>query len=220
MKAARELYQQAFESARQAGLEGGAGNAAAVRGIAEYWLGDPAAAKSWSAQSLVVHHEEEVWPAAILALTGETAKAEKLMADQSAKRPKATVLQQIDIPPVRAAIEIKKGNPAAAVEALRVSEAVEGDNLLPTFYRGIAYLSMKSGQEAAAQFKKVIDHKTTMVPSPLHSISRLELARSLALAGDTADARSAYQDLFVVWKDADPDLPSLKQAKSEYAKLR
>jgi hypothetical protein len=167
-----------------------------------------------------VHHEEEVWPAAILALTGETAKAEKLMADQSAKRPKATVLQQIDIPPVRAAIEIKKGNPAAAVEALRVSEAVEGDNLLPTFYRGIAYLSMKSGQEAAAQFKKVIDHKTTMVPSPLHSISRLELARSLALAGDTADARSAYQDLFVVWKDADPDLPSLKQAKSEYAKLR
>ena len=220
MKAARELYQQAFESARKAGLDGGAGNVAGVRGIAEYWLGDPAAAKSWSAQSLVVHHEEEVWPAGILALTGETAKAEKLIADHSAKRPKDTVLQQISIPPVRAAIAIKKGNPAAAVEALRVSETVEGDNLLPTFYRGLAYLSMKSGKEAATEFKKVVDHKTTMVPSPLHSISRLELARSLALAGDAAGARAAYQDLFVVWKDADPDLTLLKQAKAEYAKLQ
>jgi len=220
MKAARELYQQAFESARKAGLEGGAGNVAGVRGVAEYWLGDPAAAKSWSAQSLIVHHEEEVWPAGILALTGESAKAEKLITDFCTKRPKATVLQQIDIPPVRAAIEIKKGNPAAAVEALKVSEAVEGDTLLPTFYRGFAYLSMKSGREAAAEFKKVVDRKTTMVPSPLHSISRLELARSLALAGDSAGARAAYQDLFAVWKDADPDLPLLKQAKAEYAKLQ
>ena len=82
----------------------------------------------------------------------------------------------------------------------------------------MAYLSMKSGKEAAAEFKKVVDRKTINPLSPLHAISQLQLARSLALSGDTA-ARAAYQDLFAQWKDADPDLPLLKQAQAEYAKL-
>jgi serine/threonine protein kinase/tetratricopeptide (TPR) repeat protein len=220
LKESRELYQQAFDSARKFDLQGGAGNVAGLRGIMEYWLGDLSAAKSWSAQSLVVHHEEEVWPAAVLALAGDGAKAEKLIAEQSARRPKATILQQQDIPPVRAAIEIKRGNPAAAVEALKPSAEVEAGNIYPTFYRGLAYLSMKSGREAAAEFRKVIERKTIFALSPLHSISQLELARSIALAGDTAGARSAYQDWFAVWKDADPELPLLKQAKAEYAKLQ
>ena len=78
---------------------------------------------------------------------------------------------------------------------------------------------MRSGKEAAAEFKKVIDKKTINPLSPLHSISQLQLARSLALAGDNTGARTAYQDLFAKWKDADPDLPLLKQAQAEYAKL-
>ena len=79
---------------------------------------------------------------------------------------------------------------------------------------------MKSGKEAAAEFKKVIDRKAIQAFNPMHTISRLEMARSLALAGDTSGARSAYQDLFAIWKDADADLPLLKQAKAEYAKLQ
>jgi eukaryotic-like serine/threonine-protein kinase len=120
---------------------------------------------------------------------------------------------------VRAAIEIKRTNPAAAVEALKPAELFESNDIGPTFYRGLAYLSMKSGKEAAAEFKKIIDRKTINPLSPLHPVSQLQLARSLALAGDTAGARTAYQDLFAQWKDADPDLPLLKQAKSEYAML-
>ena len=129
-------------------------------------------------------------------------------------------MQQDWIPQVRAAIEIKRANPSGAIEALKTAELFEPGDIGPTFYRGQAYLSMKSGKEAAAEFKKIIDRKTINPLSPLHPISQLELARSLALAGDTAGARTAYQDLFAQWKDADPDLPLLKQAKAEYAKLQ
>jgi len=128
-------------------------------------------------------------------------------------------LQQNWIPQVRAAIEIKRTNPVGAIEILKPAEMLEANDVAPTFYRGLAYLSMKSGKEAAAEFKKVVDRRSIFPVSPLHSISRLGLARSLALAGDTAGARSAYQDLFAVWKDADPDLPLLKQAKAEYERL-
>jgi len=220
LKEARDFFQQAFDSAKKFDLQGAAGNVAGFRGITEYWFGDLSAAKSWSAQSLVIHHEEEAWPAAVLALTGDTAKAEKLITEQSARRPNDTVLQQLAIPPVRAAIAIKRGNPAAAIEALKTSTEIEAGDISRTFYRGLAYLSMKSGKEAAAEFRKVIERKTISALSPLHSISQLELGRSLALAGDKPGARSAYQDLFAIWKDADPDLPLLKQAKAEYARLQ
>ena len=220
LKEARGLYQQAFDSARKADREAGAGEVASARGITEYWLGDPSAAKSWSAQSLDLFHDELVWPAATLALAGDSAKAEKVITEQGARRPKDTDLQLHDIPQVRAALAIKRGNPAAAVEALKPALPVEGNEIDPTFYRGLAYLSMKSGKEAAVEFRKVVDRKTIFPLNPIHSISRLQLARSLALAGDIAGARSAYQDLFAVWKDADSDLPLLKEARAEYAKLQ
>lgn len=220
LKEARELYQQALDSAKKFDLQSGAGNVAGLRGLVEYWFGDAAAARSWSAQSLDLFHNQEAWPAAILALAGDSAKAEKVMTEQSARHPKDTYLQQEAIPQVRAALEIKRGNPASAIEALKATTAVEGGDLGPAFYRGLAYLSMKSGKEAATEFRKVIDRKTIFPFHPLRSLSRLELARSLALAGDTAGARSAYQDLFAIWKDADPELPLLKQAKVEYAKLQ
>jgi hypothetical protein len=193
---------------------------AGVRGLVEYWFGDAGAAKSWSTQSLNLFHDQEAWPAAILALAGDSARPEKLIADRGARHPKGTFWQQDGIPQVRAALAIKRGNPAAAVEALKPAAAFEGADPGPAFYRGLAHLSMKSGKEAATEFKKVIDQKTIYPLNPMHSLSQLELARSLALAGDTAGARSAYQDLFSVWKDADPELPLLKQAKAEYATLR
>jgi hypothetical protein len=75
-------------------------------------------------------------------------------------------------------------------------------------------------EEAAAEFKKIMDRRTIQPLSPLHPLSQLELARSLALVGDTAGARTAYQDFIAQWKDADPDLPLLTQAKADYAKLQ
>jgi serine/threonine protein kinase/tetratricopeptide (TPR) repeat protein len=219
LKKSRELSQQAFDSAKKFDLQSGAAAVAAARGIVENWMGEPAAARSWSTQALDLSSDQIVWDAASLAWAGDSTRPEKVIDAEGKRRLKDTFLQQNWIPQVRAAIEIKRTNPSVAVEALKPAELFESNDIGPTFYRGLAYLSMKSGKEAAAEFKKIIDRKTINPLSPLHPVSQLQLARSLALAGDTAGARTAYQDLFAQWKDADPDLPLLKQAKSEYAML-
>jgi serine/threonine protein kinase/tetratricopeptide (TPR) repeat protein len=218
LKKARELSQQAFDSAKKFNLQSGAAQVAAVRGLFENWIGDPGAARSWSAQALDLSSDQVVWPSASLAWAGDSARSEKVIDAEGKRHPNDTILQEDWIPQVQAAIEIKRGNPAAAINALKTSALLEPSDISPTFYRGMAYLSMKSGKEAATEFKKVIDRKTINPLSPLHAISQLQLARSLTLSGD-AGARAAYQDLFAQWKDADPDLPLLKQAQAEYAKL-
>ncbi len=220
LKKSRELSQQAFDSAKKFNLQSGAASVAGVRAVVENWMGDPAAARLWSTQALDLSTDQNVWAAASLAWAGDSTRPEKVIDTEGKRRPKDTFLQQDWIPQVRAAIEIKRANPSAAIEALKTAELFEPGDIGPTFYRGLAYLSMKSGKEAAAEFKKIIDRKTINPLSPIHPISRLELARSLALAGDTAGGRTAYQDFFAQWRDADPDLPLLKQAKAEYAKLQ
>ncbi len=220
LKKSRELAQQALDSAKKFDLQPAAALVAAVRGVVENWIGDTAAARSWSTQALDLSHDQLVWAAASLALAGDSARPEKVIDAEGKRRPKDTFLQQDWIPQVRAAIEIKHANPAAAVEALKRAELLEPNDIGPTFYRGLAYLSMKSGKEAAAEFRKITDRKSINALSPVHPISQLELARSLALAGDIAGARTAYQDFFAQWKDADPDIPILVAAKAEYAKLQ
>ena len=92
--------------------------------------------------------------------------------------------------------------------------------LVPVYVRGAAYLALGDGQRAAAEFQKFIDHRGVVTNSPWGALARLGLARAYALQGDTAKARAAYQDFLTLWKDADPDIPILKQAKAEYAKLQ
>jgi serine/threonine protein kinase/tetratricopeptide (TPR) repeat protein len=220
LKRARELSQQAFDSAKRVDLQSTAALAAGLRGTVESWLGDSSAARSWSTQALDLSSDQMVWEAATLALAGDSTRPQKVIDAEGKRRPKDTTLQQNWIPQARAAIEIKRANPAAAVEVLKPAALLEPNDIGPTFYRGLAYLNMKSGKEAAAEFRKIHERRNINMLSPLHPISQLELARSLALTGDTAGARSAYQDFFALWKDADPDLPLLKQAKDEYARLR
>jgi eukaryotic-like serine/threonine-protein kinase len=220
LKRAREMSQQAFDSAKKFNLQSAAATTAAQRGIFEYWLGDPAAAKSWSTQALDLSSDQMVWAAAILTITGDSSRPQKIIDAEGKRRPQDSTLQQDWIPQVRAAIEIKRANPSAAIEALKSSGLFEPNDLGPTLYRGLAYLNLKQGKEAAAEFQKIIARKTIGALSPLRPISQLHLARSLALVGDAAAARTAYQDLFALWKDADPDLPLLRQAKAEYTKLQ
>ena len=220
LKKAREFSQQAFDSAKKFNLGSAAANVAAQRGIFEYWLGDPAVAKSWSGQALDLSSDQMVWAAAILAMAGDPARPQKIIDEEGKRRPNDMTFNQDWFPQVRAAIEIKRGNSAAAIEALKSSGLFEPNDIGPTFYRGLAYLNLKQGKEAAAEFQKVISRKTILALSPLHPISQLQLARSLALAGDIAGARTAYQDFLGQWKDADPDLPLLKQAQAEYTKLQ
>ena len=220
LKKSRELSQRAFDSAKKFDLASNAAFAAGYRGIVETWMGDPAAARFWSNQALDLSNNEFVWTAAALAMAGDSSRPAKVIETQGKAHPKDTNAQQIWIPQVRAALEIKRGNPSAAVEALKPAEIAEPNDIGPTFYRGLAYLAMKSGKQAAAEFQKIENRKTIFPLSPLHPLARLQLARSQALAGDSAAARSTYQDLFALWKDADPDLPLLKQARDEYARLR
>jgi eukaryotic-like serine/threonine-protein kinase len=221
LKQARELYQRGFDLAKKADREGAAAFGAGIWGTAEYFMGNPGAAKSLSNQAMELYHDEIVWPAAILALTGDTARPEKVIAEQMAKRPKDTDLLLHDVPQVQAALALKGGKPEAAVDALKPALPVEAGQIEIPFYRGMAYLALKSGKEATAEFNKVNGPMRPIQPLyPMHSISRLQLARALNMAGDTAGARVAYQDLLAIWKDADPDLPLLAQAKAEYAKLK
>ena len=92
--------------------------------------------------------------------------------------------------------------------------------MYPAYLRGLAYLAQKNGPAAAAEFQKFLDHPGIVQNFLLGSLAHLQLARAYALSGDTAKAKSAYQDFFVLWKDADSDIPILKEAKAEYAKLQ
>jgi eukaryotic-like serine/threonine-protein kinase len=92
--------------------------------------------------------------------------------------------------------------------------------LYPVVVRGEAYLAAHQGSEAAAEFQKILDHRGIVVNEFIGALAHLQLGRAYAMAGDTAKAKSAYQDFFALWKDADPDIPILKEAKAEYAKLQ
>jgi tetratricopeptide (TPR) repeat protein len=93
-------------------------------------------------------------------------------------------------------------------------------NLYPVYVRGQAYLAARNGAAAAGEFQKILDHRGIVLNLPLGALAHLQLGRAYALSGDTAKARSAYQDFLTLWKDADPDIPILKEAKAEYAKLQ
>jgi len=90
----------------------------------------------------------------------------------------------------------------------------------PTYVRGLVYLQAKRGPEAAVEFQKIVDHRGISPTAPEHSLAKLGLGRAYQMTGDTGKAKAAYQDFFALWKDADPDIPILKDAKAEYTKLQ
>jgi tetratricopeptide (TPR) repeat protein len=165
-----------------------------------------------------------------LACAGDHAHAETLADELQKRYPDSVMLSRYWLPVIRGYIELRSGRPARALALLQdtvpydlafpLPQYSEGGTLYPPYVRGQAYLALHQGKEAAAEFQKFIDHRTIVANYPLASLARLGLARSLALQGDTSKSRTAYQDFFALWKDADPDIPILKQAKAEYAKLQ
>jgi eukaryotic-like serine/threonine-protein kinase len=159
-----------------------------------------------------------------LAQVGDTAKAQKLVGDMAREFPNSTLLRGLTIPTVSALCALRENNAAQAVSILEAARPYDF-SANPTsghwssYTRGMAYLQMKEGGKAAMEFQKIIDHRGIAVFSHLHPLSRLNLARAYVLQGETAKARTAYQDFLAAWKDADPDVPVLQQAKAEYAKL-
>jgi tetratricopeptide (TPR) repeat protein len=113
--------------------------------------------------------------------------------------------------------------PRKAIELLQPASRYElgwAALVYPNYGRGQAYLQMRQGKEAAAEFQEILDHRGLCMTLPVCALSRLQLARARELSGDAQGARTAYQDFFALWKDADPDIPILKQAKAGYAKLQ
>jgi tetratricopeptide (TPR) repeat protein len=227
---AQELSTRAVESAARADVkETGAiwKAVAALRG-AEFGNSAQARDNARAAIALVPGRDVRALSALALARAGDAEHAQTL-ADQLAKEnPSNTMLKFYWLPSIRAAIEINSRNPAKAIEILEPTAPYElGEplplflgNLYPAYVRGEAYLQLRKGSEAAAEFQKFLDHRGLVANFPLGVLAHLGLARAYALQGDTAKARTAYQDFLVLWKDADLDIPILREAKSEYAKLQ
>jgi eukaryotic-like serine/threonine-protein kinase len=213
---ASELYQRAAESALRQGLR----NAAA-----EFEEAD-ARADALSGNCQTVRRLGR--PALALALCGDAAQAEKLAGETSKLFPNGTLWNAVQLPEIRAAIALQRDQPAQAVELLASASPYERAYPDTAYLRGLAYLGLHKGAEAAAEFAKVLDHKGANWGSAwqhpywgqYYALSYLGLARASALVGDTAKAGKAYQDFLTLWKDADPGVPILKQAQSEYAKLQ
>ena len=157
-----------------------------------------------------------------LARAGDTAGAEKLAAELDKTRPLDTLVQKYWLPTIRSAVALERKDPNRAIELLKAVGAIElsRGNLLPVYVRGQAYLVLDDGNAAAAEFQKFIDHRGAVGNFPWGVLARLGLARAYAVQGDTAKAKTAYQDFLMLWKDADPDIPILIAAKAEYAKLK
>ena len=134
-----------------------------------------------------------------------------------------TILQTVSLPTAGALLESSANSSAKSIELLRPAARFElaiDVGFLPIYMRGLMYLRTRQGPEAAAEFKKIVDHRLIAPIEPEYALAHLGLGRAYALSGDNAKAKNAYQDFLAMWKDADTDIPILKQAKAEYAKLQ
>src|ERR1700678_2506733 len=161
-----------------------------------------------------------------LARSGRTAEASTIADQVSAERPEDTLVQHYFVPTIRAAIKLRQHDPATAIDLLRGTAkydlAFTGsfDYVYPAYIRGLAYLGLGDGQSAAAQFQKLIVNPGFSVGHVIGPLARLQRGRAQKMMGDKASARKSYEEFLGLWKDADPDLPIYRQAKSEYAQLQ
>jgi eukaryotic-like serine/threonine-protein kinase len=232
LERARSFSRQAVSSAMRADLKETAATWQLNSALRESELGNFEQARQEVKVGLAIASARDAQTIAglTLACAGDSTNAHTLADDLQKQFPASTMLNHYWLPVVRAYAEIRRGHPAQALKLLEDAtpydlgfpepQFSEGGLLYPPYVRGQAYLALHQGKEAAAEFQKFIDHRTIVANSPLASLARLGLARAYVLQGDSAKARATYQDFLALWKDADPDIPVFKQAKSEYAKLQ
>ncbi len=211
--------------------EGLSGSAAATQALAALWeaeYGELELARKSANAALAMSAGGKAKVAAALSLAEvkDVSRAETIAAELKQRFPDATLLNNVWLPTIRAKTALSRGDPAQAIKLLEVALPYDLSQTPPlpflyfAYVRGKAYLQAQRAEAAAQEFQKILDHKGVTGASPVSSLARLGLARARAMSGDTSAARTAYQDFFALWKDADPDLPLLKQAKVEYAKLK
>jgi tetratricopeptide (TPR) repeat protein len=211
-----ELYQRAAEAALRKGLLDTASEFKEADARADALAGNCQTARRLGR------------PAIALAMCGDAVGAEKLAAESSKLFPNGTIWNAVQLPGIRAAIALHDNRPAEAVKLLASASPYERAYLEVIYLRGLAYLQMNKGADAVDEFRKITDHKGASWASAwrypwwgqLYSLSWLGVARGSAVAGDVVNAQKAFQQFFESWKDAGTDIPILRQAKTEYARLR
>jgi eukaryotic-like serine/threonine-protein kinase len=229
---ARRMSGVPVEIAQQSGRRERAGLFEAARAVWEAFYGNAAAARQSAGKALALGRGRNVDYAAAfaLALSGDLQKSRALAEDLAREFPEDTFVQFMYLPTLRALFSLNTHDPAAAIQALQVASRYDLHTggagfiqrfgaLYPIYVRGVAYLAARQPAEAAAEFQRILDHRSIVLVDPMDALARLQLARALVLSGDTAKAKSAYNDLLTLWKNADPDIPVLEEARAEYARL-
>ena len=227
---ARKLSRRAVASAERAEEKETAAGYEADAALREALFGNAAEARQRTAAALTLSRGRDVqYGAALaLALAGEAAQAETLADDLAKRFTEDTLVQFNYLPTIHAQVALIRKDHSKAIDILQRAASYElgtpadrvSPALYPVYVRGEAYLAARQGSESAAEFQKILDHRGVAVNEPIGALAHLGLARAYALRGDTAKSRAAYQDFLTLWKDADPDIPILKEAKAEYAKLQ
>ncbi|HXY49434.1 MAG TPA: protein kinase [Terriglobales bacterium] len=227
---ARDFSRRAVDSAIRADSKETAAlwQAASSLREAEFGNAELARQNADAALKLAPGRDIKVLAALALARAGDPNRAKKLLDDSEKSDPLNTMLKIYWRPCVTAAIDLDSGNPTAALQSLEAAAPYDLGSpppfqiatLYPAYLRGQAYLATHEGASAVYEFQKFLDHRGVVLNYPLASLAHLGLARSYALSGDTPRSKAAYQDFFTLWKDADSNIPILKEAKAEYAKLQ
>ncbi len=225
LREARTRWREAAEGARRSNLKESVAYLAAYQAVIEAAFGNVREAREGAAAAVSASRSRTVLPTAAkaLAMSGNATHAQALVDELRKRFPDDTQLKAIWLPVVSAAIETGRGAPAKAIEALesaRPYELGQAFDFWAIYERGQAQLRAKAGVDAAAEFQRILDHRGVGPTSPFYALAQLGLARATALSGDNAKSRRAYQDFLALWKDADPDVPILKEAKAEYARLQ
>jgi eukaryotic-like serine/threonine-protein kinase len=231
LRRAREFSRRAADFAEQAGKKETAATYYAVSALRDALFGDATKARQQAviAQGRSAGRDLNYGCALAYAYARDQSRAQTVADDLSKSFPEDTIVHFNYLPTLRATVSIGRSKPQQALGILEVAAPYElglpafsfynWPNLYPVYVRGEAYLAAHKGSEAAAEFQKIVDHRGIVLNEPIGALAHLQIGRAYALEGQTAEARAAYQDFLTLWKDADPDIPILKQAKAEYAKL-
>jgi tetratricopeptide (TPR) repeat protein len=222
MKAGRDLGQKVRDAALRLNLKDSAANEYTQEGVMEAITGDKKKALEAAQGALKISMAPNVAVSAatIMAIEGDDKQAMKLAEDIASKRPYDTMMQFVMIPLVRACADYAHGNPAKVIDETDGALVYSRANTGLLYLRGLAYLKLKQDGDAVETFQKILDLRGVSNFDPVISLANLGLGRAYAAQGDQARGRVAYQNFLAQWKDADPDVPILREAKAEYGKLQ
>jgi tetratricopeptide (TPR) repeat protein len=233
---ARESARHAIELSSAAGNLERAGAYETAIAVWEAWYGNSAAAKRSAMHVLDGKTGRHVTyaGAVALAIAGDVARAETIANDLARRFPEDTSVRYSYLPTLRALAALRSNDPSRAIEVLRPAATYEFAQpgisfygaggvafgaMYPTYFRGMSYLALRKGAEAAAEFQKILEHPGVVLEDPMGALARLQLARAWTMVGDVRKAKATYEELLRLWKEADPAIPVVSEARAEYVRL-